>query len=416
MAADRTTLDEALKDFFLPLLAENLNNNNLMENQVVSGYDQVSGRKAVFAIHTQRNSGVGARPELGALPTAGNQSYKQANVGLATLVGRISISSKAIRTMTGGDGAYVLEPQAELEGLENDLNRDKARIWFGTGDGVLANTDATTSSTTVNIADGDLAKTNHLAVGTVVDIGTVADPTAVASDRTINTVNENDSGEVTSIVISGAEVTTATTDRVFRAGSGGEMTEGGLTYGVEPNGLGNIVNDTGALHDIDPADDPIWESHVNDNAGTLRDLSDAILMSVAHRVFRNSGAQPSLVITTDGALRDYGDSLVSLKRSNDTVDLKGGFSGLKVAIGGGGKDMTVTWDRDVASGLAFAINTDPNALKFHTTQQGWQWADEDGAVLSRVAGQMEYEAHVLQDVQLATAHRNRHARIEDLND
>jgi len=295
-----------------------------------------------------------------------------------------------------------------------DAKRDLCRQYFGTGDGVVIAAGVTTGSSTVNVTGGDLAKTGQLQDGMLVDIGTVANPTAVASGRLITAVNTNAAGVVTSIVISGAAVTTSATDRIFRSGNGGTQTEGGLAFGKEVNGLQNIVSDTGILHTINPAVVPKWKSYVKDLAGA--GLSSSRIMEMAHRVYRESGTQPSLILTTDGALRVFGDTLTSLKQSTNTVDLKGGFSALSVAIGGGGKDVAVTWDRDVPGGNAFAI--DPSVIKLHVSPGApdWTWDNTGGAIIKPISGRDASEAYVVRDLQLATRARNHHARFTSVGE
>lgn len=409
MPANRTTIDGALKDLYLPVLAKQINDSSLLANQISTRTDQVTGRKAVFAVHTRRNSGIGARAENDTLPVAGSQKYGQAQVGLCGIYGRIELSGKLVATAKGGAGAYVNEPAAEIEGIELDLKRDWCRMLVGTGDGVIASTAVTTSSTTVNLNSGTGANAyTQLSEGMVIDIGTVANPTAVASNREVLSVDE----AADTITISGAAVTTATTDRIFRAGSGGNQTDGGLTYGKETNGLGNIVSDSTVLHTLDPATEPTWKSHVDTSGGSP---TASKFMKAAHAVNRKSGTQFSTVLTTDGVLRAYGDTLTSLKQSVNTVDLKGGFNGLSLAVGGGGKDVVITWDRDIPPGVAYAVQ--PDSLALHTPQGesgDWHWADDDGAILSRVSGKDAFEAFIRRFVNLATYHRNRHAVFSNL--
>jgi hypothetical protein len=409
MPANRSTLDQAMKDKFIDPFTS-LVNDNLLDQQITSGTVAAGGRKAVFALHIGRSSGVGVIADGGSLPTADNQKFKQGAVGLCTQVGRIELSGKTLRTINGGDNSYVSEPGHEVERMAADVRRNHVRQLFGTGDGVIAATGVTTSSNTVVVASGDLAKTGHLSDDLLVDIGTVANPTAVASGRTITAVNTNAAGVVTSIVISGAAVTTATTDRIFRAGSGGNQTEGGLTYGMEINGLQNIISDSGVLHTIDPATTPKWKSYQKAVGGAL---TDSEIMLTSHSIYRATGSAPTLAITTDGVLRSYGNSLTSLKRSNDTVELKGGYNGLSTAIGGLNKEVVIAMDRDVPGGQAFFV--DPSCLKLHTTGD-WKWDDSDGAVFKHISGRDAVEAYVIRDVQLATNDRRRLGKLTGLTE
>jgi hypothetical protein len=65
-SASTTTLDAALKEYYLPPAREQLNNENMMLAQIERTSRHVEGRRAVLSLHVQRNSGVGARAEGGA--------------------------------------------------------------------------------------------------------------------------------------------------------------------------------------------------------------------------------------------------------------------------------------------------------------------------------------------------------------
>jgi hypothetical protein len=94
-----------------------------------------------------------------------------------------------------------------------------------------------------------------------------------------------------------------------------------------------------------------------------------------------SGAYPKLFIADDGSFRAYGNLLTSLKRSVNTQELAGGYSGLSFDAAGG--KMMVVWDRDCPFGCMFSVN--PDRLQEYRAAD-WEMMNDDGAILSPRVG------------------------------
>lgn len=404
MALTLSTADSALKEDYQPAIREQLNNTVMFLQQIERNSKDVEGRRAVLSLHVGRNAGVGARADGGALPTAGQQAYAEERVPLRFNYGRIQISGPTIRAMKSDKGSFTRAVDSETKGMSNDLRRDVNRQLFGTSDGVIAATGVTAASTTVVLntttAPATAVQRRQLEVGMFIDIGAVATPTSVASNRQILSVT------TTTITISGAAVTTATTDRIFRAGSGGS----GANQ-KELTGIQTIVDDTGTLFNVDPTVNPTWVAVDNGNGGVNRTPTENLFAQVMHAVSIAGGADVNLWVTSDGVHRAYANNLTSLKRFPNTLDLKGGYKALSMTAGGG--ELGLIWDRDAPANTAFALNTE------HLTQHemsDWEWMDEDGAVLSRVSGVDAYEAVMFKYHELTTDKRNAHGVLRDLSE
>jgi hypothetical protein len=122
-----------------------------------------------------------------------------------------------------------------------------------------------------------------------------------------------------------------------------------------------------------------------------------------------STARKSTLITEFGVYRKHGSSLTN-RRFNDTVNLKGGVKGLDITSGG--KTSTLLRDRDVPEKNAFGLNLS------HVFLAEWgggpDWLQEDGAVLARVTGKINYEATLFWLAELYTDARASLVRIDDL--
>ena len=103
-------------------------------------------------------------------------------------------------------------------------------------------------------------------------------------------------------------------------------------------------------------------------------------------------------------------------RNTDTVEMKGGFTGIRWNTpgisGSGAKDLAWYCDFDAPSNLLYLLNS--NKLVSHQIADGWKWMDQDGAIMSRVVDNLAYEAVLYTSLELACVQRNAHGVITDL--
>lgn len=401
---DLTAASAALKEFYLPVIREQLNNSNVLSAVIEKRKDRIEGKRAVLSLHVSRNSGHGARAENGTLPTAGSQGYAEERVPVYYQYGRITVSGPTIAAMKSDKGSFTRAVESESKGVVNDVKRDVNRQRFGTSNGVVATCGTTsTSATIVLAATTSAAQLRQLAVGEVVDIGTVAAPTTIASARTITAVDTANK----TITVSGATVSTTSSHFVFISGNGGAI--GGVGQ-KEITGLQTIVAASGSLFNVDPSTYPVWKSYVASNSGVNRTPTDSIFEAAIDEIEIASGKQPDLIVTSHGVRRAYGDSLKSQKRFANTTELKGGFKAVTVETPSG--EVGLIADRDAPANKAFVLNT--QHLN-DDVMEDWNFMDMDGAVLSRVSGTDGYEATLFSYFEQTTDQRNAHGLISDLS-
>lgn len=393
MALNLTTADAALKEDYQTSIREQVNQKFMFLEQIEKNSDDIEGRRAILSLHVTRNSGVGARAEGGTLPTAGEQGYTEERVPLRYNYGRIKLSGPVIAAMKSDKGSFTRAVDSESKGVVKDLRRDVNRQLFGTSNGVIATCGTTVASVTVQLlAATSLVQMRQFEVGMIVDIGTVASPSTVASARTITAVDRTNK----TITVSGATLsTTSGTHFVFRTGSGGDG-----PAQKELTGLQTTVAASGTVFNVNPATVPSWVSYV---AASVGSISDVKFESMIDNVSIEGGEVPNLIITTDGVRRAYSATLTSQKRFADSLELKGGFKALSVSAGG--EPVALTWDRDCPAQTAFVVNTS-HFMQFQMSD--WNFADDDGAVLSRVSGEDAFEAYLRKYHELATDKRNAH--------
>ena len=419
MPATLSTVDAILKDDYKEYL-DNLNNANFILSQVETRKDTVQGRIARHAVHLGRSSGVGARAENGTLPTAGNQAFATVPVPVRYVYGRIQLSGPTIKQAVTDRGAFIDALDAEMEGIKNDAMKDVNRQLWGTSNGVIAQCGTTTAATTVVLASttGTTAlRQLFFDGGMVVDIGTVASPTTVASARTISSVDETNK----TIAISGAAVTTSSSHYVFRSGAGGASSNTGQPGDgqIELTGLQTIVDDSAVLHTINPSSQPKWKAYVNSNSGTNRSITETLITGSIMKTLTNSGKKPSLLVSAEGVNLAISNLLLSLKRNMEQTSLKGGYAGIQFyspSVSGKGDEAPTALyaDFDCPNNRLYGIN--PDVLVYHQVGDGFQFMDLDGAVMNRKPDVDAYEATLYAYGELACKQRNAHFVIKDITE
>lgn len=398
----RSNADAVLKEFYIPGIQNQLNNEVFALTQFEMNTTDIEGRRAVLALNTGRNEGVGARAELGQLPTAGHQQYHEERIPLKYNYGKIQLSGPVIYSMASDRGSFIRAVESETTGVTRDLRNDVNRQIYGDGTGAIAVV-ASVSGAVITLDSPSAMTMRQLRPGMSIDIGSSASApdssgtaTVVAVDRAAGTVTT-----ATSVGTSAGEL-------IFRHGAGGT----GATQ-KEITGLKAQVSDTGELFNVDPADAPVWASWVNSSAGAV---SEDMFIEASQEVNAESGHQIDLWITTAEVHRGVSNLLTSLKRFPNTLELKGGYKGLDmsdVSQGNtGSNEVAMVWDKDLTEdGAAYGLTRESWNLY---SMSDWEFMQEDGAVLHRVPNTDAYEATLFRYMELATHQRNANAKLEGI--
>jgi hypothetical protein len=358
----------------------------------------VGGKYVVFPIETGRNSGIGARLEMEALPTPGNQSTKAARVGLRYQYGGVRMSGQTFELAKSNQQAFVSALDLEMNGLKSDLGVDLNRQVYGNGQGALATITAGATGTTFTVSHTLWLSTF---VGAVVDIWDATGNTQKASGRTVTAASG------TSVTISGANVTVVNTDIITRTGS---QAKNDYTDQREWTGLQNIIFGSngaggGTLYNVA---DPVWTSNVYSNSGTPRALSEGLMTTAADGV-RSRGGQVTVMFCSLGVRRAYANLLTQQRRFTNTQSFTGGFSGLAFTTDKG--DIPLVVDTFCPPSTIYGINE--KQLKWYR-ESDWQFMDRDGSMWQRVIGYDAYDATLFQYSELGTHRRNTHFAITDI--
>ncbi len=398
-----TLADAVLKEDYKGPLRKQINDMVVLAAQVAKNRDDIYGRRAIVPLQVGRNTGVGARLEGEQMPAAGNQATTDQIISLRSNYGRIRLTRQVISRMEKDRGAFVRAVALEMDGLRDDCGRDYNRQLWGTSDGRIAQcaVNAATTVILLNAATPEQTIVNF-AEGMAVDIGTVAAPqleTTLA--RTITAVSFTNK----SITISGANITTAITDFVFRAGAGGSAASQRELTGVQ-----TMVLDTGVLFNVDPAVFFGWASINENNAGVARPVSENIVTKAMMRCRNRSGQSDFTLYAEDQAYRAAVNNLSAKHRIVNTLELQGGHSAIAYVLGG--KSYPLVAERDCPVGIMYGL-CHPKFVEY--VDEDWQWEDMDGSALHlAMDGTHSFEAYYFKFSEFATVQRNAHFILADL--
>ena len=383
-----------MKEDYLGPIREQLNNATVLLKRLKRNEEDVGGRIAYVPLHTGRNSGVGARADGGNLPTSGRQIYTNAQYLTAYNYGRIQVTGPTIAASRKDKYAFVKAVDSEIKGMVKDMKDDLNRQMFGDRSGIMA---------TVTVANAPGATTftvdnaMYLQTGMVIDAITGA--AVNTAGVTITAVNRATNVVTVSAALAGGD--TLVGDFVCRTGN----------FGLEMMGLGGIVSNAntrdgqfvGAL-DRTVAANGFWMGNVLANGGVARNLS-LDLMQQGFDASEIEGGEVSLIITSYEQRRRYLALVKADGRFVNNLKMDGGFDALDY----NGKGLVV--DRHMQPGRILFL--DESTLELYRMSD-FDWMDQDGSVLSRVAGVDAYEATLFKYATLGCSACNNNTVLADL--
>lgn len=431
MAQTTANADAVLKEFYLTPIREQLNqrcvlmfaadddqpgeasssgNEGKGQDYEWKGFTRESegvefaGREWVLPVHTNRNEGLGAIAEGGPLPTAGQQGWQDLKDKLHHNLGSIRLSRYAIKLSEKKPGVFLRLLDAETKGMVMDIRKDVNRQGFSNQTGELAACVKEAES-----KEFEVNSVQFLRIGMVIDIVKITTNVVLASERTIEAIN----AATKVITYSGTAVKQTTEHRLVRHGS----------WNNEINGLGNMIANTvevgkikaKTLHGIDPSTNAYWNSAVLTAEGNP--FSEDQGQQLVDKVGAGGQAEVELIITTRGIRRRYVNTLKSQKRFNDSdsVTLRGGFKAILF------NEMPMVFEDDCPKGEMWFLNSEAMMWIYLDAGEdgkgGWNWVDDDGAILSRAVDRTDnFDAYLAADHDFATVGRNRLGRMTELQD
>lgn len=417
MAQDLTAFDAVLKDVYSGPVRKQLNRKtnllDLFTKKDVSK-EEWEGRRVVLALHKSRNVGTKATVEGGLLPTAGAQGYENLEIPMRYYHGRIELSTQVIKSAKSNKGSFIRALESEQKLLVEDMARQRNRMlaYFGQGTLAVISSGVANATQTVKDAGGVVATGNpnpvrFLKPGMVVAF---TDGTTIRGVSTINSVDAANN----QITLS-SSVTTTTGDFVQLG-----VTIGGTeqdSHNDEAMGVLGLVDSTtyvSTIHGLDrsQAANSFFRSQILSSVGALSpdilqrgiDNIEEVSGETIDTFICHSSARREVLKLAEADRRYFGGSD---PRNFDAGTLAGQF---KQDITYNGVPFRV--DKDFAYGIIMGIN---KSHMYQYSLTDGEWADDDGAVLSRVANKDAFEAFYRVFENFASDKGNAHGRWDGVS-
>lgn len=353
-----------------------------------------NGKEVVFDTHIGRNQGIGARNVREKLPTAGAQKYKQAHLYLKNLYGSIEVDGQLFEQAAEDYQAFINVVDNEIKGLRRDLAVDMNRQIYGNGSGALAVVKTAATASTTVIFDSAQYVDYDMVVDVLSSTGTQKH-----DEVTVTAINT-----ATGAVTFSSAVTVVVGDIIVRASNTTN------SFGKELTGLAKIVSASGILHDINPADVPVWASTevTLGSVGTPGTLTELDLISLVQKVDKQGG-DVDVFLASPGVYNAYWNLLQSFRQFTNTATLTGGQRSFNFEALG--KPIRFVSDYAAPKGTLYALSSKELVMN---QKKDWSWMDRDGSMWSRVADTDAYEARYYLYAELGTYRRNAHAKLSNI--
>lgn len=263
-----------------------------------------NGLQVIRPLRTQRNPGIGATSDGGALPKIGIQSGVQAQIQAKFNYLRFGITGPMIKSAASDKGSFVRQAQFEIDmgykDLQSDVNRQLS--WDGTGDLARINTLAAGSNTIVIKGREDTEPAlKFIYPNMALDIYNGSTP--VATNVTVVSISSGTASSSTATIVLDTPVTVSANDVLIRAGSFGMEVQGLLTQ---------LDGGTSTVFNIDRSAYPITQGNVLDFVSTQMTLDQ--LQNLWDAGEQRGGAKYSAIYSDFLSRRMYQKLLTADKR------------------------------------------------------------------------------------------------------
>lgn len=389
MAVLISNVSNTLQKVIMPFVQDNFDKKTILLDQLKRNQGVTFMNDTFYApIRSSRNGGVVNLANDGNSLVAGSSSVAQASVGYKTVTGSFQISKLVMDATSTTKGAVENELIRQAKTLASDFAKSVNRQYYSDGYGAIGMVGGSVGSGTIGLTypdsnlddgrsidwygsvNGDIAPSKYITAGQVLAIGT-----AGADLGTVTSVSG------TTVIVTGAPAIVAN-DTVYLADGTGE---GAGTSEIQGIRLALSSATTGSYAGVARAT-TAWTAQVGTTAEalTLSAIEDKYL---AAKEFADSSDRYAIFVNKT-LYKKYGDILTSMRRSVNTTELLGGWTGLEFAAGAG--KVGVFLDYDVPDGEVEIINLD-SWVVCQVRDMSWM-ESPDGGGLIRSRGNLLYEA------------------------
>lgn len=401
-----TELNDLAKDFYSDVYVQLMNTETPLKNQLARLEGATfTGRKWIFGTKTAVGGGASNAGANKSLPAATDGTYDQGEATVVRTYARMALDGLAIEVTKKQQGSYrpaVAEVMSDrLTAIDLETNRQM----FSAGNGKLCLIAAAVASATQTV-NSDYGVANggpgakHIYAGD--QLALYDNANSLIGRKTVVSVDQSVSPG--SVVLDSSITSTATTNYFAKSTADSDNFSAG-----ECNGLLASVATTAAFEQITHNR---WRGVVDSNSGTLRDISDSLVMKMLATIREKSRKVPNLVVTSPGIQLKYSEIFLPIRRiDGQDAQLKGGYKPISQIVHGGGT-IPVIADSDAPESRMWFLNTDAFRM---ADLVGTEFADLDGGQFIRITDKDGIEGYVRKYWQLITVQRNANGVIEDLN-
>lgn len=397
MAVLLSNVDTVLKKIIQPYIQDNLPSQTTVFTQIKnqSGV-KVMNDNFYATVRTGRHGGVTSLANDGNSTRSGSSSRTQASVGVKILTGQFDISKLAIDATNGDMKAIAGELMEQADTLVTDFTRDINRQALSDGYGIIGQVTGSVGAGTAAIGvvtssvddtrgtadyfgsvNGDIAPGKYIHAGMVLGIGTGG-----ADLGTVTSVTRA-AGSATVVMTGGPAI--AANDAVYIVDGSGE---GAGT--AEATGINAALsfNTSGTYAGIARSTSEVWQPQLDSTSEALT-LGALESQYLAAKEYARASDQYAIFMNRS-LYQKYGDLLTAMRRTVNSTELAGGWTGLEFAAGAG--KVGVYLDYQVPDGEVLILNLDTWKLCQVSDMQWMENPSGNGSSLLRVADSIKYQA------------------------
>ena len=391
---------------YMPKVTQTLNNTS-HARLLAKGKLKWEGKYLEKHVHVRRNVALAGVADGGAVPSAGKQSYTQAQVSRKFIVGAVQVTDGILDNASGTKHAAISVLQSELRGLLDTI-RKWENYWFTRdGTGVVTLLGATATGTAITVDDARM-----LWEGAWYDILDSGDETTVHGTFQVTKINRalNAAGEAV-LTVTPTQTGGVDGDYIVWKGSTSTMTN---SYGKIPMGLDGMIDDSsGTFQQVNTTTYNRYTSPVLTNT-TDRPLRPELFRQACSAIRQESGEKP----------RSDMYALMTYWQANQFEEMYEGqlrlqpntkIAGLKVAsFQSTAGNISVVPDSDTIYKKIFLM--DPTEIT-RAVQHELEWRkNKSGGVFTLDQGNLRWNASCLETCEFMIDQRNRNAVIEALEE
>jgi len=393
---DKQAFDAAFKDVLEEGVADGINNKNPLRDLLSTEKVPFRGREIIRAAHTSGNISPMFVGEDSAFADAGAQGYSRMFVDQKKLMARVRLTWEVMQDSASSEGAFISARKSEMQYLIDDIARRDEFALNSDGRGVIALVNESPSGTDLAVdAPGGITNSNFgnrffqegMYVGAV-------NPANGQLRTTIHKVVSTSADGTSITVDSSTHTGWANSDYIVQVANSSVTDVLDTSYEHAWWGVMALVDDgtyRANYFGLDRTAVPAYSSYVTSSTGAIsvdviQRISDIVNQKLGGEIdiiLCHHSTRRLLVQLTDADRRYMGADLQ--KPDAGTVAFKQG----DIPFGG----VPVRALRDFPLDSMMFLDTKNSGLKEYVSESG-KWADEDGAVLSRVgAGSSARDAY-----------------------